>query len=284
MTARTLFVRGSLAFALLLVPVWCFAARPTAKSMSASASTSKDNASTSEGERGSVDLFDAIDAGLVEVKFIPKNEKQAHVRIKNRSGKPLGVRLPEAFGARAVLAQAAGAGMLNDFVKNAQNGGAQNLGGNFGAPNNRNGGVFNVPADKPAELRVACVCLEYGKPTPRPAIPYEMVRLDTVSKEPSLAGLLHRLEASNQREVQAAAWHFVGGMSWRQLAAVHVEHLVEANEPLFTAGDLKKAKELVDEVAADAKRSESQSGQAGAHGDEGRGESPGRSAALAASH
>jgi hypothetical protein len=245
MTARTLFIRGSLALALAAVPAWCFAARPV-----------KTASSSYRPEAEPVDLFDAVEGGLVEVKFIPKNEKQARVRIKNLCGKPLGVRLPDAFGARAVLAQAGGPlnGILNGAV-NGQSGGPQNLGGSFG-PNNQNGGVFNVPADKPAELRVACVCLEYGKPTPRPAIPYEMVRLDTVSQEPSLAALLPKLEASNQREVQAAAWHLAGGMSWMQLAAVHVEHLVEANEPFFTAHDLKEAKELVREVTANANHPE----------------------------
>ena len=249
MTARTLFVRGSLALALVVVPAWSFAARPTPKSTS----------SDYQSQQKAVDLFAAADAGLVEIKFIPKNEKQARVRIKNLSGKPLSVRLPEAFGARPVLAQAGGPFAAG--AANGQSGGAQNLGGNFGGPNNQNRqGIFNVPADKPAELRVACVCLEYGKPTPRPAIPYEMVRLETVSKEPSMAGLLDRLETSNQREVQAAAWYVASGMSWQQLAAIHVEHLVEANEPFFTAHDLKEAKELLREVAGDAKGDESPSG------------------------
>ncbi|HEV3343421.1 MAG TPA: hypothetical protein VG125_23820 [Pirellulales bacterium] len=243
MTART-FVRGSLALALAFSPTWCFAARPTAKSAS----------SNYQPEGKPADLFDAIDDGLVEVKFIPKNEKQARVRIKNLSGKPLSVRLPEAFGARQVLAQVGGpfaGGPFGAGAAGGQSGGAQNLGANFGGANNQNR-VFNVPADKPAELRVTCVCLEYGKPTPRPAISYEMVRLDAVSQEPSLAGLLSRLEGSNQREVQAAAWHLANGMSWSKLAAVHVEHLVALNEPLFTARDLQKAKELVRDATAGA--------------------------------
>jgi hypothetical protein len=255
-TARTLFIRGSLALALAIVPAWCFAAKPAPKVPP----------SSYQPEQKPVDLFDAIDAGLVEVKFIPRNEKQARVRINNRAGKPLSVRLPEAFGARQVLAQVGGpfaagpfnGGPLNGAgAANGQSGGAQNLGGNFAGPNNQNGRIFNVPADKPSKLRVTCVCLEYGKPTPRPALPYEMVRLDAVSNEPSMAGLLSKLETSNQHEVQAAAWHLANGMSWRQLAAIHIERLLDLNEPFFTPRDLQQAKELVREATSVAKGGDS---------------------------
>jgi hypothetical protein len=34
-------------------------------------------------------------------------------------------------------------------------------------------------------------------------------------------------------------------MSWQELAMVRIEHLVEPNEPFFTARQLQRAKELV---------------------------------------
>ena len=242
MNRRKLLVACSLTLALCFLPRWCLAAKRTVK-----ATASEFEAERQEQE--AVDLFDAIDAGQVEVKFIPKNAKEARVRIKNKSGKPLTVRLPDAFAARPVLAQVAGFNFGQ--VPGGANGGAQNLGGNFGQNGNPGGRVnfFNVPAEKIADLRVPCVCLEYGKPTPRAAIPYELVRLATVCQEASLPRLLAQLDRGNQSDVQAAAWHIANGMTWEQLAAVRIEHLVESNEPFFTFRELQRAKELVRDVA-----------------------------------
>jgi len=245
MTPRTLFVvRCWLALAVVLVPAWCLAAKRTAKT------TPSD-----QPQQETVDLFEAIDAGQIEVKFIAKNEKQARVRIKNKSDKPLSVRLPEAFAARPVLAQIGPFG--GGLNVGGPGGGSQNLGSTFnGGQNNGNnqnaGGAnfFNVPAEKTGELRVPCVCLDYGKPTPRAAIPYELVPLETVCDKPSLAALLPKLDNSNQQEIQAAAWHIANDVTWQELAAARVEHLVVANEPLFTAKELKSAKELLDEATS----------------------------------
>lgn len=245
MTLRTLFiVRSWLVLAVALVPAWCFAAK-----------TTKTTTSSYQPQQETADLFEAIDAGQIEVKFIAKNEKQARVRIKNKSGKPLSVRLPEAFAARPVLAQILPFG--RGLNAGGPGGGSQNLGSTFnGGQNNGNNqnaagaNFFNVPAEKTAELRVPCVCLDYGKPTPRAAIPYELVPLETVCDKPSLAALLASLDNSNQQEIQAAAWHIANDMTWQELAAARIEHLLAPSELLFTAKELKCAKELLDDATS----------------------------------
>ena len=174
MNRRKLLVACSLTLTLSLLPGGCLAAKRTAKAVA-----SEFEAEPQEQE--AIDLFDAIEAGQLEVRFIPKNDKEARVRIKNKSKKPLTVRLPDAFGARPVLAQVAGFnfGQVPGGANGGANGGSQNLGGAFGQNGNPGGraNFFNVPAEKIADLRVPCVCLEYGKPTPRAAIPYELVSL-----------------------------------------------------------------------------------------------------------
>ncbi|HVX14457.1 MAG TPA: hypothetical protein VHC22_24940 [Pirellulales bacterium] len=236
MKQRTRFVGPSLILALFAAPGWCSGAKPTPRATASEFAAQKPAAEA-------VDLFDAMQAGQVEVKFIPKNDKEARVRLKSKSGRPLTVRLPEAFAAQPILAQI-GAGNAA-----GQNGASQLLGSTFNGQNNGNGAnggrMFNVPADKSVDLRVPCVCLEYGKPTPRAAIPYELVRLESVNQKASLSKVLAGLERGNQRDVQAAAWHIANDMTWQELATIRIEHLVEPNEPFFTARQLQRARELV---------------------------------------
>ena len=49
-----------------------------------------------------IDLFQGMKDGQLEVKFIPKDSTQASVQIANKSKKPLNVKLPEAFAAAPV--------------------------------------------------------------------------------------------------------------------------------------------------------------------------------------
>jgi len=58
-----------------------------------------------------VNFFDAMKAGQIEVKLIPKDSTQGRVFIQNKTKKPLNVKLPEAFAATPVLAQMGMGGM-----------------------------------------------------------------------------------------------------------------------------------------------------------------------------
>ena len=57
-----------------------------------------------------VDMFDAIAAGTLEVKLIPKDATRANILFKNQTNQPLHLRLPEAFAGVPVLAQFGGGG------------------------------------------------------------------------------------------------------------------------------------------------------------------------------
>ena len=63
-----------------------------------------------------VDMFDAMKSGDLDVKIYPRNSRKARIIIKNNSNQPLNVHLPEAFAGVPVLAQAAGGRTLEQIV------------------------------------------------------------------------------------------------------------------------------------------------------------------------
>jgi len=57
----------------------------------------RNNGTSAASTREPIELFDAIDAGLVDVKFIPRNDEQARILVHNKTNLPPDVRLPDAF-------------------------------------------------------------------------------------------------------------------------------------------------------------------------------------------
>ena len=96
--------------------------------------------------------------------------------------------------------------------------------------------MFNVPPEKIAQFKVPTVCLEHGKPEPRPAIAYEIQPIESVTDKPEVQELCRMLGTGqiNQRAAQVAAWNLNNGMSWQQLAAKQLQYANGASEPYFT--------------------------------------------------
>ena len=57
-----------------------------------------------------VEMFAAMEKGVIAVKLIPKDSTQSKIVIENKTDKPLSVKLPDAFAGVPVLAQAAAGG------------------------------------------------------------------------------------------------------------------------------------------------------------------------------
>ena len=104
-------------------------------------------------ESKAVELFDAMDKGLVEVKLIPKNSLQRSLSVTNKTDKEIVVDMPSAFAGVPVVAQPGGmmggmrggpGGMMGGAMGP---GGAGGFGGGMfgeggmGGRNNRNGGM-----------------------------------------------------------------------------------------------------------------------------------------------
>lgn len=192
-----------------------------------------------------VEMFAAMDAGNIQVRIIPKSSAEARIFIKNKTNKPLNVRLPKAFGAVPILAQGPG-GM-------GMGGGGQALGGGGGMGG---GGMFNIPADKEGDVKVACVCLEHGKPEPRPKMAYAIKPIESVTTKPGVAEMLTDLGEGRipQRAAQVAAWHLNNDMSWEELTAKRVELGDGRSYPYFTPGELLAGRQIADQAVQNAKR------------------------------
>ena len=143
----------------------------------------------------------------LDVQFIPKDAAQANLIIRNKTDKPLSIKLPEAFAAVHVLAQFGGGGGglgggVVDLVVAAAEWAAAAVavagprgwwrwwwrrigrwwrwtgggGGGFGG-----GGAFNLAPEKVHKIKVQTVCLEHGKPDPKPTMKYEIRPIDKLA-------------------------------------------------------------------------------------------------------
>lgn len=169
-------------------------------------------------ESKAIELFQAVDQGLVEVKLIPKNSLQSSISVTNKTDKEIVVDMPTAFAGVPVLAQPGamggrggmggmmgggmgggmfgedggrgGRGGMND--RNSRGGGSstgrnQSVGGGMGGGRSSmgggrggrgGGGMFAIAPRKTYKQSVRTVCLEHGKKEPRSTVKYTMVPID----------------------------------------------------------------------------------------------------------
>jgi hypothetical protein len=201
-----------------------------------------------------VALFDAMEAGEIEVKLIPKDAKTGTILVTNKTKKPLSIKLPEAFAGVPVAAQfggcpgggfggcPGGGGMMGG---NQGLGGGGMMGAGMGGMGGQVGGFFNVAPEKVAKVKIGIVCLDHGKEDPSPHVPYKIVPIETYAKDAeaisAVVGAMCRGEV-DQHTAQAAAWHLQNGLTWEQLAAkVGAKHLNGSTEPYFSRAHLQRA-------------------------------------------
>jgi hypothetical protein len=219
-----------------------------------------------------VDMFDAMKAGDIEVKVIPKDSTTGNVLIKNKSNKPVTIKLPEAFVGVPVQAQFGGMGMggmgmggMGGMGMGGMGGmgmggmgGMQGFGGGMGGMGMGGGmggmgmgggmggmgmgGMFKVEPEKVGKLKMTIMCLEHGKKDPSPRVAYELRPVESFTSDPKVVELVKMLGRGeiDQRSAQAAAWHLANGMSWDELAnKIGAKHLNGSTEPYFTASQLQ---------------------------------------------
>ncbi len=229
-----------------------------------------------------VEMFSGIEKGQIEVQLIPKDSTQCNVLIKNKTDKPLSIKLPEAFAGVPVQAQLGGGGlggapgggggrsrrgggsgggmgggggqMMGGGMMGGMGGGMGGMGGGMGGMGGgmgggrgMGGGMFNVPPEKVGQLKVATVCLEHGKPDPRPSMKYEIRPIEEATNRPAVAELCRKLGSGevNQRVAQVAAWHLNNDMSWEELAKKHYKYANGMTKPYFTPDEIRAAMTVV---------------------------------------
>ena len=199
-----------------------------------------------------VELFAAIEAEDIEVKVFAKDSTGGTITVKNKTGKPLTVKVPEAFAGVPVLGQLCCPGGMCPGGGGG-GGGNQGFGGGMGGMmgggmggmmGGMGGGMFNVAPEKVAKLKFVAVCLDHGLKDPSPHVEYKLVPIDSYAKDPAVAEVIKFLVKGklDQHSAQAAAWHLQNGLSWKELARkIGAKHLNGTVEPYFTALHLQRA-------------------------------------------
>jgi hypothetical protein len=238
---------------------------PVATSAGAEPVQVANNGSNSQ-DKESVDLFDAMKSGEIAVKFVAHNSREGQLLITNKADQPLTVKLPDAFAAVPVLAQAVNAAAGNNgnhksYNNNNNNNQNQGLGGGGGGIGGGGygggGGAFDVPPEKTAKIKLDTVCLEHGKKEPNARVPYEIRPIESFTSDANVQELCKMLGGGqvSQRAAQAAAWHLADHMSWEQLMDKKIHHLIGGDEVYFSRDEILAAMQITDRAmkAAEAR-------------------------------
>ncbi|MEX2168163.1 MAG: hypothetical protein WD851_02545 [Pirellulales bacterium] len=238
------------------------------------------------------DFFDAIDKGLIDVKFIARNDHAARIIIANKLKEGVNLRLPEAFAGvpEVVLAQMGGGGfggggMGGGGSTGIGGGGSQGVGGGMGGGGGGmggggmggGGGMFSVPPEKVGKINVPVVCLDHGKADPSSSKAYKIVPVERYVQEPAVVELLKAFGRGELQHdaAQAATWHLNNGLSWQELAAKQqgtarsiVRPPYFAPEALQAAANYSSEAQRLAQAAEKDKRDEPKSGKSLADGPE----------------
>jgi hypothetical protein len=194
-----------------------------------------------------VEMFSAMEKGEVKVRIVPRNANEANLFVENTTDRPLSVEMPATFSAvPAMRLQMAGGGLagpgmgMGGMGMGGQGGGMGGMGGmgggqgfgggmgggmggmggmGGGGMGGMGGGMFNVPAGRKGKLRLNIICLEEGRPDPKPTMEYVVQPLEKLNNDPRIAEICLML-GNNEiatSVAQAAAWHITDNLSWQQL-------------------------------------------------------------------
>ena len=256
----------------------------SAVSIFALQSTARAEGNQVDADLVNVGLFEAMDAGQVDVKFIPHDASKANVLIRNLTDKPLDIRLPSAFAGVPVLGQMGmggmggmggggmggmgGGGMGGGGGGQAMGGGmggggmGGGMGGMGGGMGGMGGGMMRVAPERMRKIKVTTVCLEHGKPDPTPKMAYKIIPLDQFTQDSNVTVLCQALGNGlvTQNTAQAAAWHLMDKMSWQELAVKNrVESKYLGNIRWFSPIEIRTAAAVVGEckrISSDRKPSD----------------------------
>jgi hypothetical protein len=214
-----------------------------------------------EAETPAVDVFDAIDQGLVDVKFIAKDSQAGRLILTNKTAQPVDVIVPDAFAGVPVLKQFGG-GMGGGGMGGGMGGGQQSVGGGGGGGRGGGGrggggrggggrgggGRFNIAPEAVNRIDVPLVCLDHGLRDPSTNKPYEIRPIEDVVSDPAV---IRVIEAYTTGEIdpaatQAAIWHLNSKVAWNELSAKltgTVRSLVR--DPYFSQAEIKEAMSIV---------------------------------------
>ena len=195
-----------------------------------------------------LDLFDAIDDGVVEAKFIARSSSKGRLILTNKTAKEINVMVPEAFAGVPVLHQRGGGG--GGLGGGGGGGGNQSVGGGGGGGGlgGGGGGGFNIAPEDIGRIDVPLVCLDHGLKDPSSNKPYEIRPIEDVVESPALVEIV-KAYANGELPYgasQAAVWNINSKVSWIDLSSKLTgtkRNLVR--EPYFSSAEIRAAIAIV---------------------------------------
>jgi len=186
-----------------------------------------DEPASVETEAEPVGLFDAIDQGLVDVKFIAKSSTRGRLVVTNKTQEEVNFLVPEAFAGIPVLRQfgGGGGGRGGGGGGFGGGGGQQGVGGGGGRGGGGRGGGgrggFNIAPEKIRRIDVPLVCLDHGLKDPSSSKPYEIRPIEDVVNSPALVEIVKAYANGDlpYGASQAAVWNINSEVSWIDLAS-----------------------------------------------------------------
>lgn len=218
-----------------------------------------------------VNLFNAMEQGLVDVKFVAKSTMDSTLTVRNKSGEPLLVDMPSAFAGVPIVAQFDAPGGFDGGFGGGRGGGFGGLagmgGGNRGGSGQSSanqsvgggmgggmggggmgGGAFYIAPEKSVSEKVRIVCLEHGKKDPRPSVKYQIVPLDRFTQNRTTQVLCQMLGDPNvdQYAVQAAVWNEENNVSFKEMSQKTVGEMgTNVKRPYFTPQQLQAGTKIL---------------------------------------
>ena len=104
---------------------------------------------------------------------------------------------------------------------------------------------MRIAPGKVHKLKANTVCLEHGKPDPKPRVAYRMIPLETFTTDPIVTQVCQQLGTGQipQNVAQAIVWHHSNGIPWTKLADLdRVQSRYRGNIKFFSPEDLVTAK------------------------------------------
>lgn len=201
-----------------------------------------------------LDIFDAIDEGIVDVKFVARSSTKGRLVFTNNTKKPVDILIPEAFAGVPVAFQrgggfgGGGGGLGGGGGQQNVGGGGGGRGGGRGGGGGRRGGAFSVAPEKVGRLDVPLLCLDHGLRDPSSSKPYEIRPIEDVVDSPALIEIIKAYANGDLPfgASQAAAWHINSEVSWADLASKltgTVRSIIR--EPYFSGEEIRSAMAIV---------------------------------------
>ena len=209
-------------------------------------------------EPASLDMFDAMQEGVIDAKFIARSSLRGRIVLENKTNQPVTIDIPDAF-IGVPMAQMGGMGG-GGMGMGGGGGGQQSVGGGGGRGGGGRGGGgrggggrggFNVPPESIVRVNVPLLCLDHGKKEPSSSKPYAIRPIENFIDDPAVIAVVSAYANGDlpTDSAQAAVWHLNSEVTWNELATKltgTVRHIVR--EPYFSRDEIQEAMAIVQDA------------------------------------